>query len=106
MNKQRIKKALVSKRERYEREYEHWLKQEVGSEEYNKSHARLNELEDAISKLEMQIRDQWIDISKYVAGTVVTVGTGLVVLKFEETNSLCSALKGVVVGLVNPKKMF
>jgi len=96
-----------------ERERNYLLKQEVGSEKYNESLKRLNDLEGRLAELEKfedERKDRKVknilEGAKFVIGNVVVpVGMSMLVLKWEETGSLTTALRGWITGNI-PKKPF
>ena len=96
-------KAMVL--ELIEREREYLEKQQVGTQEYNDSLKRIGELEEKLADLEDKKFKNILDVIKFVFGTVVVpVGMSLLVLKWEETGSVTTALRTWITGIV-PKKM-
>lgn len=94
------------------RESEYLDEQEVGTDEYNASVKRLNELLDKLNELEKadaSRKDQkfknGLEVAKVVTGVAVPVGISYLVIKVEETGSLRSALKGII-NTCLPRKMF
>lgn len=103
MSKIRAKKLLT---ERIERERNYLNKQEVGTKEYNESMERLNILESKLAELEDKFAKNTIEMIKFgIGGVVIPVGMSLLVLKWEETGSVTTALKSWITNNV-PKKMF
>ena len=96
-----------------ERERKHLLKQEVGSETYNESLKRLGDLEGRMAELEKfederkdRLTKNILDGAKFAIGNVVVpVAMSMLVLKWEETGSLTTALRGWITGNI-PKKPF
>lgn len=110
-------------REDIERERTYLHEQEVGSEEYVESLKRLGALEDKLFDLEKfesetvykekQFKDEKkdkrtknvIDIAKFVIGTVIIPGIGLVcITATEKETTFCGALKDYT-KLFIPKKL-
>lgn len=92
-------KAMVL--ELIQREREYLEKQEVGTQEYNDSLKRIGDLEDKLADLEDKEYKNIVEVLKFVFGTVVVpVGMSLLVLKFEETGSVTTALRNWITGIV------
>ena len=110
--------------ERIELERNYLGEQKVGTKEYNESLNRLNTLLDKlteIEKFESEIErkdrqvdderknrkvDKFIDVTKFsIGGIVVPVVMTLVILKWEETGSITTAMRTWITNNV-PKKMF
>lgn len=98
-------------REQIERERTHLEGLKVGSEEYEKSFARLIELEDRLADLEKHLegkKDR--TVKNVIEGVKVAGGIALplvgyvAVTAFEKNETFTSALKGVVNCFI-PKKM-
>ena len=89
-----------------ERERAYLSNQEVGSKEYNESLTRLNTLQDKLIDQEDRFVKNILDAGKFVIGSVVVpVAMTLVVLKFEETGSITTAMRSWITGNI-PKKNF
>lgn len=96
-------KAMVL--ELIEREREYLEKQQVGTQEYNDSLKRIGDLEEKLADLEDKTFKNIVEVIKFVlGGVVVPVGMSLLVLKWEETGSVTTALRTWITGIV-PKKM-
>ena len=97
--------------EEIEREYKHLKEQTVGSEEYNKSMDRLNTLVDkytSLTQVEDEKADRFkkniIEIVKFAIGSVIIpVSMSLIILKFEETGSITTALRTWLTGTASRK---
>lgn len=102
------KKLKLTKmlKEMISREYDYLKEHEVGSDEYNASMRRLNELESKLAEIQKSKSVTTLEYTKVLTGLAVSCGgfvLSMVVLKFEETNTLRSALKSVVQSFI-PKK--
>ena len=87
-----------------EREKAYLKAYEVGSEEYNASLKRLNELQDRLAEQEDRFAKNCLDAVKFSIGSVVVpVAMTLVVLKFEETGSITTAMRSWITGNI-PKR--
>lgn len=101
--------------EEIEREYTYLRSKEVGTEEYNASMSRLNTLVEKLADLEHfedEKKDRFvktvIEVIRFVVGNVIIpVSMSLLILKFEETGSITTALRSWITGTAsNPKKLF
>jgi hypothetical protein len=99
-------KAKTLTNECIEREREYLMTKDVGSEEYNASLERLVRLQDKLTDQEDRLVKNVLDASKFVVGSVVVpVAMTLLVLKFEETGSITTAMRSWITNNV-PKKSF
>ncbi|MGN0246949.1 MAG: hypothetical protein ACI4DK_13425 [Lachnospiraceae bacterium] len=97
-------KTLVN--ECIERERAYLSNQEVGSKEYNESLSRLNTLQDKLIDQEDRFVKNILEAGKFAIGSVVVpVVMTLVVLKFEETGSITTAMRKWATEII-PKKNF
>lgn len=101
-------KALLLKR--IEREQAYLEKQEVGTKEYDASMERMNVLEEKLAKLEQaeidrknQVKKDTSDWVKFGISTAVPVAMSLLILKWEETGSVTTALRAWITNNV-PRK--
>jgi hypothetical protein len=95
-------------KEQISREYDYLKEQDVGSDEYNASMKRLNELESKLADIQKSKSVTRLEYTKVLTGLGVSCGgfvLSLIVLKFEETNTLRSALKGVVQNFIPKNKL-
>ena len=93
--------AKTSLIERIERERAYLDKQEVGSKEYDASMERMNVLEEKLSKIEQSEDErkhrskkevsEWVKFG--LSSVVVPVSMSLLILKWEETGSVTTALR-------------
>lgn len=87
-----------------EREKKYLNDFEVGTEEYNASLKRLNELQDRLAEQEDRFAKNFLDAVKFSIGSVVVpVAMTLVVLRFEETGSITTAMRSWITGNI-PKR--
>lgn len=98
--------------EEIEREYRYLKGKDVGSEEYDKSMNRLNTLVDKLTDLEKfdeeqreRVKSRYIEIGKAVANGLISIFMALLILKFEQTGSITTALRSMVTNTAT-KKMF
>jgi hypothetical protein len=99
-------------KERIAREYTYLKSKEVGSDEYNDSLERLNNLISQLNEIEKSEKDfkdrmfkNGIEIGKFVGGSIVMPIVGLVaILGFEKNDSFTTAMRGFV-NYFLPKKM-
>lgn len=103
-------KSMLSKQ--IERENEHLIEQEVGSEEYCESIKRINVLEDRMIEIEKNEEFKKDRVHKTVNEYVKNIGVGIIVpfvgligiMAFEKDESFTSVLKGYVNNFI-PKKI-
>ena len=89
-----------------ERERAYLNAQEIGTKEYNESLSRLNTLQDKLIDQEDRFVKNVLEASKFAIGSVVVpVVMTLVVLKFEESGSVTTAMRNWITGII-PKKNF
>ena len=89
-----------------ERERAYLSNQEVGNKEYNESLSRLNTLQDKLIDQEDRFVKNVLEAGKFAIGSVVVpVVMTLVVLKFEESGSVTTAMRNWITGII-PKKNF
>lgn len=95
-----------------DREFNYLNKQEVGSEEYNKSLDRFNTLVDKLAEIEKtedeqedRRKNKIIDIVKFVVSGIISITMAVYILKFEQTGSITTALRSLVTNTAT-KKMF
>ena len=103
MRKRRKAKALVL--EQIEREREYLNAQEVGSDDYNKSLSRLNDLNGILADLEDKHAKIAIDIAKVASGFVLTVG-GIVFFTANERDMTYTGVAKDFIRTFVPKKFF
>ena len=115
-------KAIDNLRKRIEKETKYLESLELGSEEYDRSQHRLDRMTELLGKLEQEERDGdrkdeqltrdskskktelIMDVVKFaVGGVIIPVGMSVLVLKWEETGSITTALRSWITNNV-PKK--
>ena len=86
-----------------EREHAYLKTKDVGSEEYDKSMNRLDVLMTKLMDLEKfdeekqdRKKSKIIDIVKFVLNGVISIGVAILILRFEETGSITTALRSLV----------